>query len=253
KIFRRDVFPALQPITVDKSRQINPRAGTYVLFRTEYEEDEYVNYVELPSGISRFIPVPNERYVIDVLDLLQHFKSIVFKDRKFLGSGCFSMSPCAEVYAQSDLYSDPYELIQRTLRERARAWITKLEVGSNKKSDIKLIRSLLPITSNTITFASDYVKLSDLKSIPSIIYEEKDRSKKREPYDTWPAGSVFDYIRKEDRLAFHPYESYQTTMVRFLEEASVDPDVVSIKISLYRVSDNSRIIAALLKAADKGK
>lgn len=253
KIFRRDVFPALQPITIDKSRQINPRAGTYVLFRTEYEEDEYVNYVELPSGISRFIPVPNERYAIDVLDLLQYFKSSIFKDRKFLGSVCFSISRSAEVYAQNDLYSDPYELIQRTLRERARAWITKLEVGSNKKSDIKLIRSLLPITSNTITFASDYVKLSDLKSISSSIYEEKERSKKREPYDTWPAGSVFDYIRKEDRLAFHPYESYQTTMVRFLEEASVDPDVVSIKISLYRVSDNSRIIAALLKAADKGK
>lgn len=253
KYFKRDVFPALQPITIDKSRQINPRAGTYLLFQTKDGDDEYVNYVELPTGIARYVRVPDESFVIDTLDCIQYFKSLLFKDRDIINVFGFNILRSAEVYAQNDRYLDPYDLIKQTLKERARAWITRLEISSTDKKDIKLIKSLLPITTNTITFASKYLKLSDLKTIPSSIYSEKDRSKKREPYDTWPAESVFDYIRKEDRLAFHPYESYQSTMVRFLEEAATDPDVVSIKISLYRVSDNSRIIAALLKAADKGK
>lgn len=73
------------------------------------------------------------------------------------------------------------------------------------------------------------------------------------PVKTFPKSSIFEYIKSKDRLAFHPYESYDQTMVKFLEEAADDPNVVSIKISLYRVANNSKIVQALLKAADKGK
>ena len=95
--------------------------------------------------------------------------------------------------------------------------------------------------------------LMDLKKIPKGVFDITEQARKYEPIITFPQENLFGYIRKEDRLCFHPYESYQASMVKFLEGASNDPDVVSIKIALYRVSDNSKIIDALLRAADKGK
>lgn len=253
--FKQDVFPAIQPITIDKSRQINPRAGTYLLVITEDKdsEDEFINYIELPKMLDRFIRVPDKNYCIAIEDLIQHNLKYIFRNRKVVNSFSFSILRSAEVYLQSGKHMDPYQLISETLHEREKAWITRLEIGTTDRKSVKLLKSLLPLTSNTIVFASDFVSLSDLKKIPSSIYDDANKIRKLEPYNTFPNTSIFDYIKKEDRLAFHPFESYQTTMVRFLQEAAEDPSVVSIKISLYRVSDNSQIIEALLKAADQGK
>lgn len=257
KKFKDDIFPALQPITIDKSRPINPRAGIYLLVITEDKstDEEFVNYIELPRMLNRFIAIPEKHYCVTIEDLIQENLKQIFKDRKIVNSYAFSILRSAEVYVQSHKHQhlDPYELINATLHEREKAWITMLEVGTTDRKEVKRIRNLIPLTANSLIFASDRVRLSDLKKMPSSIYTPKDIPKKRVPYNTFPNTSIFDYIRKEDRLTFHPFESYETTMVRFLDEASTDPGVVSIKISLYRVSDNSDIIQALLRAADKGK
>ena len=255
KYFKDNIYPTLQPITVDKSRPANLHAGIYLLVVTmnKDNEQELVNYIEIPGNISRFIQVPDKNYCIAIEDLIEDNLKYIFKDRKIVDSFAFSIIRSAEVYLHTDQYLNPLTQIIKTLKEREKAWITRVEVGSMKKKNVKVLRNLLNLNQNTLIFNTDMVKLSDLKSITSGIYEDKDKSRKLTPYNTWPASSVFDYIRKEDRLAFHPFESYQTTMVRFLEEAAEDPDVVSIKITLYRVSDNSKIIDALLRAADQGK
>lgn len=256
KMFKQDVFPALQPITIDKSRQINPRAGIYLLVVTEdkdRDDEEFVNYIEIPRLLDRFIQVPGRSYCIAIEDLIKYNLKYVFKDRKITNVFAFSILRSAEVYTQTDQHLDPYQLISQTLKEREKAWITQLEVASSDKKSVKLIRSLIPLVPNSLVFTTRVVGLADLKKIPSGIYSDENKARKLVPYNTFPNTSIFDYIKKEDRLAFHPFESYDTTMVRFLKEAADDPNVISIKISLYRVSDNSQIIDALLRAADKGK
>jgi len=255
KKFKEDVYPTLQAITIDKSRPMNPRAGTYLFVVTtdRASGEEFINYIELPKMLDRFIEIPGKSYVVMTEDLIRENLAYVFRDRKIEKSYTFSILRSAEVYVQTHKHLDPYQLISETLKEREKAWITRLEIGTTDKKEVKRIRSLLPITADTLVFASSWVTLADLKKIPSGIFKDKDKGRKFTPRNTFPAGSIFDYIRKDDRLAFHPYESYQGSMVRFLEEAADDPNVISIKISLYRVSDNSDIIAALLKAADKGK
>lgn len=255
KKFKNDVYPALQAITIDKTRPMNPRAGTYLFVITTDRTtgEEFINYVELPKMLGRFITIPGKSYVVMVDDLIRNNLGYVFRDRKIEKSYTFSILRSAEVYVQTHKHLDPYQIISETLKERERAWITRVEIGTTSKSEVKRIRSLLPITSDTLIFASSWVSLADLKSIPSSIFKPKDLGRKITPRNTIPAGSIFDYIRKDDRLVFYPYESYQGSMVRFLEEAADDPNVISIKISLYRVSDNSDIIAALLRAADKKK
>lgn len=255
KKFKSDIYPALQTITIDKSRPMNPRAGTYLFVLTSDRAtgEEFVNYIELPKMLGRFVSIPGKSYVVMVEDLIKDNLGYVFRDRKIEKSYTFSILRSAEVYVQTHKHLDPYQLVNETLKEREKAWITRLEIGTTNKKEVKRIRSLLPVTPDTLIFASSWVSLSDLKKIPSNIFKDKEQGRKLIPRNTFPAGSVFDYIRKDDRLAFHPYESYQSSMVRFLEEAADDPNVISIKISLYRVSDNSDIIAALLRAADKGK
>lgn len=255
KVFRSEVFPTLQPITVSKSKTLNLHPGLYLMVEAENpdKDQDYLSYIEIPEMIDRFIAVPEKHYAIDVIDLIQYNLKFMFKDRKIRNSYPISILRSAEVYNMIDGHLDPFSMIQATLKERSRAWITRVEVGTDSKHSLKEIKSMLPLCPDSIVLATDYVKLSDLKKFPSAVFDEKDRARKFKPYNTFPATSIFDYIKKEDRLAFHPYESYDSTMVRFLQEAANDPGVISIKISLYRVSNNSKIVDALLKAADKGK
>lgn len=253
--FKTEVFPILQPMNVDKSKSLNLHPGTYLLVRTRKSksDSEKMQYIEIPKGLDRYIAVPGKKFCVSVIDLIQDNLDFMFKDRKIVSSFPFTILRSAQVFDQIDREQDAYTQIVKTLKERERSWITALEVGSTEKSDIKLLRNLLPLRNDSIIFASKEIGLSALKSLPSEIYSDKDKCRKFKPVKTFPKTSIFDYIKSKDRIAFHPYESYDQTMVRFLQEAAADPNVVSIKISLYRVANNSKIVDALLKAADKGK
>ena len=251
--FKKNIFPSLTPVTITKERKPSIHAGLYILTITEKDDDRKVGYVEVPNGMGRWIAVPNRHFVIAVEDLIQARIKKLFKGRKVVRTCPFSITRSSEVYEQSDQYTDPFELIKNTLKAREESWVTKLEIGSDKKSDIKTIRKMVPMEADTLIFASDMIRLDDLKSIPKEVYREDELSKKFVPYNTWPDKSLFGYIKAKDRLALHPFESFDDTFVRFLEQAANDPDVTSIRITLYRVGEKSRIIDALLKAADNGK
>lgn len=251
--FEKNVFPALLPITVDKARSANIHNGMYLLVISEKDDEESIGYIEVPTGLPRFIPVPNAHYVIAIEDLIQDNLKSIIRGRKITSVCPFAILRSAEIYIRPDRYVDPYELIKETLKERERSWITQLEIGSNQKSILKTIRKILPLDGHTIIFTANTIRLSDLKTIPSSIYSDRDKPEVFVPFNTFPQENIFEYIRKKDRLCFHPFESYDGSVVRFIEEASIDPSVISIRISLYRVSDRSRIVDALLKAADSGK
>lgn len=254
KYFKDNVYPALQTVSFNKSKRLNLHAGMYVVVSYELNDETHYGYIEIPKSVSRFIQVPNKPYVIAVEDLIRMNIKKMFLNARNCQLIPVVIARSAEVMVNMDEYTDAYTLIKQTLREREMAWITFIEIGGNNGKAYHALEKVLPITPNTIILSSKYVNLSDLKKIPNGIYPADAVSRKFEPYNTVPlTTSMFSYIKKEDRLLFHPYESYQTSVVRFLEESADDPNVISIKIALYRVSDNSRIINALLKAADKGK
>lgn len=253
KYFKQNIFPSLLPVTVDKARQANIREGLYLLVITERNDVESIGYIEIPNGLSRFIPIPGKHSVIAIEDLVKANLRSVIRGRKIVKAFPFSITRSAETFTQPDRYMDPYELIKETLHEREKSWITRLEVGTTEKDCIKKLRRIIQMDANTVIFATEIIRLSDLKKIPSEIYKDQDKPRKFIPYETFPDEDIFDYIKRDDRLCFHPYESYDASVVRFIEAASTDPDVTSIRICLYRVADRSRIIDALLRAADNGK
>lgn len=252
--FERSVYPTLLPVTVDKTRHANIHAGMYVLVVTSHGDEESIGYIEIPNKLNRFIPIPDTNgAIIAIEDLVQDNLKTIFHDRKVLWSCPFSILRSAEIYDLPDKHMDPYDFIRTILEQREESWIVQVEIGSGERKHIKTLRKMLALSANTIICSADRIRLSDLKSISSDIYLDEDKPKKNKIYSTFPTESIFDYIKRKDRLAFHPFESYQESFVRFLKAASTDPDVVSIRICLYRVSSRSEIIDALLKAADTGK
>ena len=252
--FKDRLYPALQTISFDRTKTLNLHAGFYVLVTYESDGDDQSGYIEIPKTLSRFIQVKDQPYVVPIEDIIRKYIKKLFIHTHNCAVTPFSIARSAEVYINLDHYTDPFTMIQQTLKEREKSWITYMEVGNQNPKAVKVLRKVLPLASNTLILQSKFVHLMDLKSIPKSIYRVEDQCRKWEPVVTIsPTVSMFDYIKQKDRLLFHPYESYDGSMVRFLEEAAADPNVVSIKIALYRVSDHSRIIDALLKAADTGK
>ena len=252
--FKQNVKPALQPITVDADRKANIHNGMYVLIIAENGGDESIGYIEIPSSIDRFVKVPKKNCVVAIEDMVQSYIKDLIRGRKIIKTCAFSVIRSAEIYTQPDHYMDPYELVQFTLKERERSWVTCLETTDGSKKVRSVIERFIHLSDDTLIMNSRMVRLSDLTKIPKDVYKESDKPKSFTPYETWSEhGSIFSYIKKKDRLAFHPYESYQNSFVRFLEEAADDPDVVNIRITLYRVASKSRIIDALVRAADSGK
>lgn len=256
KYFRENIYPCLQPVTISSNKMIDPRNGLTVFVVTKDDDQTYMNYVEIPKNLPRFIISPNKKYVIPIEVFVMYNLDYLFKGVKIVSSSVFRILRSAEVYVQPDSVKDQYELIEKTLKEREKSWITMLEVAG-KKEQIDLLKTIIPITNDTIVLACkpyEFIALGDLKKIPDEIFSEEERTKALVPTNPFPNDTkILDYIRSGDRLVFHPYESYRDTFVRFIEEAADNADVISIKITLYRVANKSRIIDALIKAAENGK
>lgn len=257
--FRKNVYPTLQPITFAQNEQINPRSRIVVFCETENKDETYYNYVEIPDKLPRWIqtdPAGKYNQFVTIEWLIQDNLDYIFKGMTIKRHFIFRILRSAEIIMKSDLYNNPYEYIEATLRERMKSWIVTVEVicsNENAAKYIDIARAILPVTSDTIILRGDICRIADMKAMKGCNLPECERARTYEAYSPFPDGDLFDYIRDKDRLAFHPYESYADTFVRFIEHAASDESVISIKISLYRVAEQSRIVSALIKAAGAGK
>ena len=255
--FRKNIYPTLQPVTLSNAKVLDPRTTITIFVVTSDDKDRtYLNYVEIPHMLPRFIITPDGKHVVPIEVFVTSNLEYLFKGVKIDSYCTFRILRSAEVYVQSDSYRDQYEMIELTLKEREKSWITMLEVAGNNKQ-IEMLKALIPVTDNTIILkvsSLSTVGLAALKKIPSSIFSTKAQARTYEPSNPFPNDKkIMDYIKEADRLVFHPFESYRDTFVRFIEEAADNEDVISIKITLYRVADKSRIIDALIRAAENGK
>lgn len=255
--FRKNIYPTLQPVTLSNAKVLDPRTTITIFVVTSDDKDRtYLNYVEIPHMLPRFIITPDGKHVVPIEVFVTSNLEYLFKGVKIDSYCTFRILRSAEVYVQSDSYRDQYEMIELTLKEREKSWITMLEVAGNDKQ-IEMLKALIPVTDNTIILkvsSLSTVGLAALKKIPSSIFSAKAQARTYEPSNPFPNDKkIMDYIKEADRLVFHPFESYRDTFVRFIEEAADNEDVISIKITLYRVADKSRIIDALIRAAENGK
>ncbi|MBO4846531.1 MAG: RNA degradosome polyphosphate kinase [Lachnospiraceae bacterium] len=265
KYFMSNVYPVLTPMAVDSSRPFplirnkSLNIGAIVHKKDDPEKEIEFATVQVPSVLQRVIEIPSSgdvRTVILLEDMIEMYISKLFLHYDIVSTCQFRIMRNADLTIDEDEAADLLKEIERQIKKRQWGEVIRLEIDENcdeqlvailknelviKEEDIYYISGPLDLTFLMKIYGMEgYDALKAEPHIPSPVYEIRDKA------------SVFDAIREKDILMHHPYESFEP-VVDFIKEASVDPNVLAIKQTLYRVSGNSPIIAALATAAENGK
>lgn len=266
--FHEIVFPVLTPMAVDQSRPF-PLVHTKelylaVLLRQEgdpADEEPLFAIVQVPSILPRFVPVPgrtNSKKTEFVLleDLIEEFIDTLFNGYIPFSVNPFRLTRDADITLNEEDAEDLLEEIEKELRRRRWGIPVRLEVAKGMHPyALEMLMEELEIADNLFEIdgpldLSFLMKFAGaLPGYDNLRYEKMEPVYPREFDDT---DDMFDVIRQRDVLMYHPYESFDAVN-DFVMQAAYDPDVLAIKMTLYRVSGQSALVQALAKAAESGK
>jgi len=264
--FHEQVFPALTPLVIGLGRPFpyisNLSLSLGVLLRDPESGVEIIARVKVPKELlGRFLPVgeggasfvPLEEAIAANLDVL-------FPGTEVVDHGYFRVTRDAD-FTVSDEADDLLQAVQDEIRRRRFGEVVRLEIaaGMNPKLRQQLIDALR-LEDRQVYDVDGLIDLADLTEIADVPGHADLRFSPWTPV-TQPrlqgeddeAVDMFAAIRAEDILVHHPYESFATSVERFVEQAVADPDVLAIKQTVYRTSDDSPLVPALIRASERGK
>ena len=244
-----DSFPLLQGTTMNLAVQLAPDAGS-----------EQYRFAVIPFGKSdlRFITLPSDGGFEFMLaeDVIELFIQRFFPGEEIIASVPFRITRNADLSVREEDGSDLLAEMEDILDERKDSFCVRLELSDQVTTALQaFLTSLLRIDESDIYVVpgppgfSDFMKLADLSGFGDYRYP---RWTPQESPRIESEASIFDVIRAGDVLLVHPYESFDP-VIRLVNEAADDPDVLAIKQTLYRVSRNSPIVQGLMRAAENGK
>lgn len=256
--FIQNVYPVIQPIQIGKnfSFRIKQSPSLYIFVKGESEGKMVSFIIEVPKCLDRIIYVDNESFIMLEHLILNNVRKIIDNvDIKRIAYFTVTRSIEPRSMGMQDSSSSTYEYIKRCISERRTSPITSVDIKVIKNDKVvDDIRRLIELNGeeNTIyTSIGGLISMDVLKTLRRSFHGGS--GKDRVIINKFPDTDVFAYIKQQDRLVMHPYESYDGSVVKFIEESSKDEKVKSIKILLYRTSTNSKIINALVEAAHAGK
>jgi len=265
--FRDSIYPLLTPQGMDPAHPFpfisNLSLNLLVATRHSDSEHIYLNRIKVPTtgtGIPRFIRVDPDRHVYVLFeDVIANNLEIIFPGMIIESCELFRVTRNAITEQWPDQAVDLLSMIETALQDRKFAEVVRLEVDQAMTRQHRgMLASELGINSRQDVFTVDGIMAKcDLMEIAAIDKPELHFAP-HQPLDHYKlAGdfpNIFHLIREEGPfLLQHPYESFSSSVERFLREASTDPKVLVIKMTLYRTSANSQIIQYLLDAARNGK
>ncbi|GAC1442657.1 MAG: RNA degradosome polyphosphate kinase [Mycobacteriales bacterium] len=264
--FRAQVFPVLTPLAVDPAHPFPYISGLSlnlaVLVRDPATGGEHFARVKVPNNVPRFVPVDAGEGVTTYLPLEEligaHLRQL-FPGLQVVGHHPFRVTRNADVEVEEDRDEDLLQALERELARRRFGPVVRLEVGPDVDPHVlDLLVRELEVTADDVIEVPGLLDLSSLWQL-----HEVDRPElKDEPFvpSTHPrlaegeqATDVFAALRESDVLVHHPYDSFATSVQRFIEQAAADPQVLAIKQTLYRTSGDSPVVDALIDAAEAGK
>ncbi|SEG48093.1 polyphosphate kinase [Butyrivibrio sp. Su6] len=268
RYFEEYIFPVLTPMAVDSSRPFplirNKTLNIAALLQKKDSKGE-IDFatVQVPDVLPRIIEIPytegenNYKKVVLLEQLILDKVDKLFLNYDILTSAPYRVGRNADLSIDEDEAEDLLKEIEKQLKLRQWGQAIRLEVDSNMdKKLLDLLVTDLGVDQNEIykiegpldlTFLMKMYKLEGFDDLKEHGY------KSPQPVPEFVKDKdIFEVIREGDVLMHHPYETFEN-VVKFVENAAIDPNVLAIKQTLYRVSGNSPIIAALAKAADNGK
>lgn len=264
--FRDSVMPALFPIMADNAPQfpyLKDRAIYLFVKITRQKSEGKYRYalIEIPSSIPRFYKLPDARgktCLILLDDIIRYCLDEVFSYFEYEAMEAYSikMTRDAEIEADHDISKSFVEKLSRGLKKRNKGFPVRFVFDMEMPKDgLQFLQRKLPVLRDEYLVPGgryhnfrDFVRFPEL-GVPGAKYITK-------PARQHPAlgrqKSIFRILRQQDVLLSYPYQSFNHT-IDLLREASMDPKVISIRITLYRVAANSNIINALINAVRNGK
>jgi polyphosphate kinase len=272
--FHEQVFPVLTPLAVDPAHPFPFVSGLSLNLAVTVKQPEdgaqHFARVKVPNNVDRFVELESRdgangtegqtiiRY-LPMEELIAAFLPVLFPGMEIVEHHAFRITRNADYEVEEDRDEDLLQALERELARRRFGSPVRLEIADDMTEsmlelllreldvhpgDVIEVPGLLDLSSLWQVYGVDRPALKDRTFVPATSPAFVDRETPR---------SIFATLREGDVLLHHPYESFSTSVQRFIEQAAADPNVLAIKQTLYRTSGDSPIVRALIAAAEAGK
>lgn len=253
------VFPILTPMAIDQSRPFPLLANKSLNIIVETtEKNKNFALVQVPNVIPRLVKLPSEdgtTQIIMLEDIVKEYIKTLFVDFPISNAYCFRITRNSDLDIDEDDSHDLLEEIEESIKQRIWGEPVRLEVekGINEKC-YKFLKNQLKLDEEYIYKANGILDLTVFFALGGVVDRPElcDAPMPPLPVPEFVDKDMYEVIKQGDVLVHHPYQSFDC-VVNFVKNSAVDPKVLAIKQTLYRVSGNSPIIKALIDAAENGK
>ena len=260
--FDREIFPILTPLAVGPGQPfpyisaLSLSLGVFVV-DPETGEQRFAR-VKIPEGMPRFVEVGKRGLFVPLERVIAHFLPWLFPQMEIAERAVFRVTRDAD-FEVSDEADDLLEAVELELRRRRFGDAVRLEISSSaSKAMVERLKAGLGVGDDQVYSVSGLLDLSELNQIAGLDRPEL----KDEPWvpivpprfsTAAQNGGMFAEIARSDILVQQPYESFKGTFEAFVQAAANDPDVIAMKATVYRTSDESPLVPALIEASEDGK
>jgi polyphosphate kinase len=266
--FEREVFPVLTPLAFDPGHPFphisNLSLNLAVVVRDEKDRERFAR-VKVPPSLPRLVPLTEcgeddgcRHHFVWLDQLIAANISNLFPGMAMQRSYTFRVTRDTDLEIQEDEAGDLLSTIERVMQDRRFGSVVRLEIAQDMPDRVRdILMSNLEIEPRDVYRVDGALSLSSLMELLRLpLPKLKDAPfTARLPFSLQPASNgddIFSLIRRGDILLHHPYDSF-APVVDFIRAAARDPDVLTIKVTLYRVGSNSPVVQALIEAIQNGK
>jgi polyphosphate kinase len=259
--FEREVFPVLTPLAVGPGQPfpyISPLSLSLGVFvRDPDSGEERLARVKVPEGLPRFVAIGRRGLLLPLEDVIAHFLPALFPSMELAEQAVFRVTRDAD-FELSDEADDLLEAVELELRRRRFGDVVRLEVSDSvSPAMLERLKRGLGAADDQVYAIPGLLDLSETMQLTQLerpdLKDEPWIATTNTRFASLPDGDLFAEIRKGDVLVHQPYESFASSFSEFVRAAARDRDVVGVKTTVYRTSDESPLVPALIEAVQDGK